>query len=63
MEAPTREEKERSKKQKKSLVAQLERMDIYSKFKIVCELQDIKIREGLREAIKSYLKKYKELLS
>jgi hypothetical protein len=55
---PTPEMKERARKAKGSLMANLETMDVYSKFKVLCSAQGIKIREGLREAVKDYLDKY-----
>ena len=50
----------RAKKAKKSLSANLEGLDIYSKFKVRCTMEGITIRTGLREAVIEWLKKYDE---
>lgn len=60
MKKPTKEQLNRAKKAKHSLIANLEKLDVYSKFKLICEQNYMKAREGLREAVKMFNKKYEE---
>lgn len=57
---PTPEMKERARKTKKSLIVNLQRLDIYSKFKVMAEIQGVTVVSALKEAVQDYMKKYAE---
>ena len=60
MKKPNKAQIDRARKAKHSLVANLEKLDIYSKFKLICDQNYMKVREGLREAIRMFIKKYEK---
>jgi hypothetical protein len=55
---PTEAQLEKARRAKKSLIANLEKLDIYNKFKLICEQNFMKVREGLREAVRLFNSKY-----
>jgi hypothetical protein len=57
---PTPEEQQRAREKKHSLMSTLQRLDIYSKFKVIIEIQGKTVVAGLKEAIVDYINKYKE---
>ena len=54
----TKESVERAQKSKHSVATQAGRLDIWTKFKVFCVKQNKSLRDGLREAIREYMKNY-----
>lgn len=52
----TAEDIERARKNKHSIMTNVAKLDVWTKFKVHCVQKGISVREGLRNAIREYMK-------